>query len=332
MTRNLVVAILLAIATTAAAAPAKPTLISVEIDHEIGFRTFRHGLPPATTEPGGFQVPIGVDPEWLELGLRPGDLVRYANGSPVADRLLVSDGVLVLDIVRNGKPVVLHIVIRGKSSRAVKLTGDDFKDLVERTANGPLSTPMQIGNAPSGVRIIDMVLSIQIRLEVGDIVRSIGGQPIRTEAELVTALQNLPVGTTNISLERDDRPFTIELTRDAPVELSTIRKVGAAQYEVPVAVAAAISADPMIITRRANAVPVIRDGKVRGLKVFAIEKDSACAAIGLVDDDLVLDVDGHAIESTADAFELSSDLEHATAVVVHLERHGKPMELHYAIR
>jgi hypothetical protein len=325
------VAVAVALAAPVAAAPAQPALIMVEVDEDLGYSSFLHPLPNATTEPGGLVVPTDADAEWFKIGLQPGDIIRYSNGNAVTGRLLIGDGITILDVVRGGKPMVLHVTIHAKSTREVKLTDYQFDELVALTARAPLSTPVTLHNKPSGVRISDILVSLHVRLEVGDIVRSIGTQPIRTDADLVTALQNLPVGATPILVDHFDRPLTITVTREAKLDFKTIEKRSATHFRIPREIAAALGNDPLLVQRGASSVPVARNGKVHGLKVIEIERDSICAALGLENDDIVLDLDGHSIDTMTDQFQTASDLGEATTITAHVERRGKRLDLTYTI-
>jgi S1-C subfamily serine protease len=282
-------------------------------------------------EPGGLVVPPDADKEWFKIGLRPGDVIRFANGSAVSGRLMIGDGLTILDVVRGGKPLVLHITIHAKTTREAKLTGFQFDELVALTARAPLSTPVTLNGKPSGVRISDILVSLHIRLEVGDIVRSIGSQPIRTDAELVTALQNLPVGATQILVDHVDRPLTITVTREAKLDFKTIEKLSANHYRIPKDLAVALGNDPLLVQRGASSVPVAKNGKLHGLKLFEVEKDSIAAALGLENDDVVVDLDGHSIDTMSDQFQTASDLGDATTITAHVERRGKKLDLVYTI-
>jgi hypothetical protein len=155
-------ALVLGISAPTIAAPkaASVKLVMVEVeDHEL---MSAHQLQPTTIEPGGLFVPPDVAKEWLDLGLLPGDVIRFANGSPTTDHFYVADGVTVLDIVRNGKPVIIHIMAHGKSSAQVDLSADQFKELVDATTRGPIATPVRIDDNPSGVRMVDMLVPLYI--------------------------------------------------------------------------------------------------------------------------------------------------------------------------
>jgi len=320
----------LALTTSALAAP-PPKLVSIELDKEFTFHAFRKDLPAATEEPGGLVVPVDAGPEYIEIGLQPGDLLRYVNGTPAGDNLLISEGVYVFDVVRGGKPLLVHLVVHGAASSSSKLDDDDWASLQAALKRGPLATPMTVNGKPSGVRITDMLIAIHLRFEVGDIVRTIGARAILSEDQLIDALRNLPVGSTKIVVDRDERPHTIMVLRGAPVDLTKIKPNGKNKFRVPRAMASALGAAPALLARGFEAVPVVHDGGIHGQKLYKIEPTSLASKIGLVDDDIVLDVEGHPVDDLMQAYEAVSDVEALGKITIHVERKGKRMDLVFDI-
>lgn len=62
-----------------------------------------------------------------------------------------------------------------------------------------------------------------------------------------------------------------------------------------------------------------------------MEPDSLCAAIGLRDDDIVIDVDGLSIDTLEDAMRAHTGLANAASITVHIERSGKRNAMTYSI-
>jgi hypothetical protein len=319
----------LVLATGAANAAPQPKIIMIELEtHEL---TFSHQLPPTMAEPGGLFVPPDADKEWLELGLLPGDIIRYANGSAVTDHFFVADGVSVLDVIRNGKPIELHILVHGASTESNDLTDVQFKELVAAANNGPISTPLLRDGKPSGVRIVDMMMSIYTRMAPGDIVRTINGVAIHSDAELVAAIQALKVGRTQILVEREGRTVTITLTRATPLDFSQIHALGRDHFELPRVLAHAIGDATELITEKMQSVQVVKDGVVHGWKLFGIENGSLGAALGLENDDVVLDINFKPLDSSSDVYSAVHDLGKERTLTLHLERKGKPHALGYTL-
>jgi C-terminal processing protease CtpA/Prc len=321
--------LVLVICNLAAAAP-QPTLIELEVDLT-GMDTlglWRH-LQQAVDEPGG--VAVDSDPMWTKLGLKPGDVIRSENGRPVGDRILLGPGPLLLEITRNGKPVLMRLMLRGKDHHRTKLTDDEFDEVVERTKQGPLATPLRAHGQPSGVRVIDDMLFIRVSLQVGDVVRTIDGTPIFTDGDFVAALQGLRVGTTEIQLDRDGRRETVVITREAKVDFTHIRKRSDAAFDVPAATRDALKRDFQLFTRHVRFVPVASNGKVHGVKLLDITAGGLYDALGLRNDDVILDVDGRSIDSFEDAISTHTALEPADKITVHLVRRGKPFAIVYSV-
>ena len=320
----------LVLGTGVASAAPQPKIVMIELEtHEL---SFRNELPPTMSEPGGLFVPPDADKSWLELGLMPGDIIRYANGSAVTDHLMVGDGVTVLDVVRSGKPIVLHILVHGDSTDSNDLTDVQFKELVATVSKGPISTPLLRDGRPSGVRIIDMMMMIYAHMQPGDIVRTINGVAIHTDAELVAALQALKVGRTQILVEREGRQVTITLNRATPLDFTQIHASARDHFELPRALAHAIGDATELITDKLHAVQMVKDGAVHGWKVFGIEAGSLGAVLGLENDDVVLDINFKPIDSSGDVYTVIHDLRDERVLTLHLERKGKPHALVYTLK
>jgi hypothetical protein len=324
---------LLIVAALATSAFAAPKVVEVEVQHDqFHYLAFLNTPPQATDEPGGWKIPDKLSKEWAAIGLHPGDIVRYVNGSPAGDRMIIGEGVTVLELERGGQRVFLRVTVHGKANRTVTLTQHAFERIVEQTHTGQLATPVQQNGAPSGVRIIDMLLSIHVELAQGDIVRTIDGTPIVSEAQLENALNNLKIGTTSIVFEREGREVHLDVVREAAIDVSRIRKLGAAHFEVPGTIVAAIDADSDLLTSTAKLVPNATGGTVHGIKVVALDPGALLGALGLQAGDVVLDVDGHSLDTMELAFSAEIDLRQASTITVHLQRRGKPLSIVYDIR
>ncbi|MBX3155158.1 MAG: hypothetical protein KF773_04090 [Deltaproteobacteria bacterium] len=325
---------LLATAAIAQAAPA-PTVLTIEIDRDkIDKVTFR-GLPQATAEPGGIEIPKDADGAWKQLGLEPGDVVRSVNGAPLGDRMHLFEGRYLLEVDRKGAVVYIALAIHRTGRRDVTLTDDDFKMVVERaresTGGERLSTPVASRGKPSGVRVIDMLITLRLPVEVGDLVRTFNGNVIRSDDDFVAALTGMRPGLNEVVVERAGRPLILAITRQAPVDLSRIRKLSDTSFAIPRSVRDAVKDDMWMLQRRVAPVPWTSGATVHGWKLLQIERGSLLDAIGLRDEDIVLDVDGRAIDTTMEAIQVASDLEAADTLTVHVQRRGKPLAIVYKI-
>ena len=323
---------LLLVAATAVAAPA-PTFVAIEVERDQVGSVFTNELAAAETEPGGLLVHATADPQWFAVGLQAGDLIRYHDGSPAAGRLMLRDGMNVLEIDRGGRPVVLRVLIHGPATATKRLSPSDFEDLATSLAQpGARSSSIRRGKTASGVRITYFILSFRLDLEVGDLVRTIDSTPIVSDGALVTALQNLEVGTTRIQLERHGRPVTLEVTRDAPPALSKIKRVSATRYEIPRELAQVLQDDLFVARIKLDSEVVTTKKGARGVRIFDVHKDAPAAAIGLQNDDIILAVEGRSIATISDAADTLRALANAPQVSVRVERNGKPLTFTYVVK
>jgi hypothetical protein len=331
----------LAMVSPSIAAP-KPTpappLIQIQLEYAQlrKLQLSRSRLPQATVEPGGLEVTQAVDPDWLTLGLEVGDLIIAENGRPIGERLQLTEGTYVFEVLRNRKLVLLRIVVHPNQQRTRTIDEDRYDRLLEMaagSASDPHSTPVRGTNGqPSGVRVIDMLLGLYLECEVGDLIRTIDGHPIRTDAELSAAIQNLRIGTTDLTMERAGRPIQVTLIRKAPLDLMGIKQLTPTRFEVTQAFASAISADHGLLTRKLSASPRIVNGRPSGFAVYDVHASSPAAKLGILDGDIVLDFDGHPIDTFENVIDAAQALEHATSLAVHILRKGKPVTLSYVIR
>jgi general secretion pathway protein C len=77
--------------------------------------------------------------------------------------------------------------------------------------------------------------------------------------------------------------------------------------------------------------PVMKDGKLRGIRVSQARKDSLATAIGLRTGDVIEAIDGKSLDTADAALEAMGSLERAPSVRVSLSRAGKPVELDYKL-
>ena len=157
-------------------------------------------------------------PYWRQIGCKAGDVIERIDGDPVSTlQTKLGEGVHDLELLRRGKPVLLRVVVHGPQLRTVHLTASDDTDLVDQVnalAPGALAIPLK--RAP-GVRIVDYRLSSGLELRPGDTVRTVGGRPIATEANLVDAVKNIAIGHTDVMIQRDDRILTVTWEREPDV-------------------------------------------------------------------------------------------------------------------
>jgi hypothetical protein len=275
-------------------------------------------------------VPPDAEPSWFALGLRPGDVIETENGSPIGERVSVFAGRTVLGISRKGKPMLVYITVHGDSTETGKLDDQDMQKLAAATQ--PFSQPVRDRSGPSGVRITDTILALYAKLSVGDLVRTVDGRPIRSDAEFAAAIRGLRIGATDIVLDRFGHRVTVTLTREPPMDLTTIKRLGPTSFELPRALVDAIDGDLRMLVRTVKLVPAVSKGTVHGYRLFEVDKDPLYTALGLQNEDILLDVDGFSIDSQHQAYEARHKLISASKITLHVVRRGQRLTMTYAIR
>lgn len=324
----------LALTSLSAAPEPKPQMIHVELEHkQLGTRLASSSLKQATIEPGGLEIVASSPPEWFALGFKAGDVIIAENGSPVGERMYVGDGIHVFDVRRAGKPLIIRVVIHPAQRRSRTLDEDRYDKLVEhaKDTSDVRVVPLKNATGPSGVRIVDTLIGLYMDTEVGDIIRMFDGVPIYSDAQLTAALENLRIGNTDLVLERGGRTITLTLVRKAPLDLTQIKRLTPTRYEVTRVFADAIQADNDILARKATVTPRIKNNRPQGFTIYDIKPDAPAAKLGFVDGDIILDVDGHAIDTVEQVIDARTELENASTVSVHIERKGKPVTLTYLV-
>jgi hypothetical protein len=324
------------IAPAAVAAPnATSQLVVVEVDHSaVGYRLRQQKLVQATVDPGGLEIPAtATGGDWLALGFKAGDRVVAQNGSPVGESLGIHDGVYLFDVIRNNKKLVIELIVHPAPKQSKTIDEQQYDKLIDMFNTPELrSTPVSNASGVIGVRVIDTLLSLRLEVDVGDVIHTIDGQPIKSDAELTTAVKNLRVGPTEVVLDRLGRPLTLTLIRKAPIDLKAIKQLTPTKFEVTRAFADAVLADHWILARKLDASPSVKNGREHGFTVYNLQPDAPAAALGIANGDLVLDIDGRSFDNLGEIIDLLGDLQGASSVVVHLERKGKPMAVTYVVK
>jgi hypothetical protein len=291
-------------------------------------------LLAVTEEPGGLAVPIEGTADFARYGLQPGDVIRAANGSLVFDTLRVSEGVTVLDVVRQHKPLLIKIVLHGKTTNATSLTNLEYLDLLDRLSSPPFSIPVLRNGKASGVRITSAPFTWSVGLSDGDVVRAIDGHPITTDGELLAAVRNLRVGVTRVVAEHEGRPLAVEITLAKPIELGSIRALGPNRYELSRELAKQLAEEMGLFERHVEAFPVhvTKDSSVSAVRLVAVQPDSLAAALGLQRDDLLIDLNGFPLETIERRSKAMDALLAEATLSLHLERKGKRIAITYQLR
>lgn len=89
----------------------------------------------------------------------------------------------------------------------------------------------------------------------------------------------------------------------------------------------AIFQDQKQLTRSARAVPVTRDGRMTGIRLFGIRAGSELARLGFQNGDIVHRVNGFELSSVETTLEAYSAVRNASELRIDLTRRGRPQQL-----
>lgn len=188
------------------------TLISVDVDEEK--LATEQDLTWSTTEPIGLEVPTAANEYWLQIGCAAGDIIDRIDGAPASTfQSGLREGVHYLELRRRGKPVLLRLVVHGPMFRTQHLKADDAAKMVDQLKDieaGALAAPVKRG----GVRVVAYRIPNDTGLEPGDVVRTVDGARVESEPDLRRVLSNIPIGHSDVIVERDGRTITITWERE----------------------------------------------------------------------------------------------------------------------
>ncbi|HEY7519471.1 MAG TPA: RIP metalloprotease RseP [Methylomirabilota bacterium] len=143
--------------------------------------------------------------------LRTGDVIAAVNGKPIAYwedlERAVADS--------NGRPLTLR-VRRGDAEQALTLTPR------RKAVTDPIfKEPREVWDIGAGPQLIPQISSVaadspaaRAGLQPGDVVAAVAGQPVYTPEDLVEAIRTRPGQPFDITIERDGRRLTVNVTPD----------------------------------------------------------------------------------------------------------------------
>lgn len=119
----------------------------------------------------------------------------------------------------------------------------------------------------------------------------------------------------------------------AKVDVSRlVKKIGTHRYRVDAGAVTGWIDDPMSVGRQIAVRPISRDGRMTGVKIRRVKRDTVFEAIGVRRGDVLTAVNGRAIDSPTRALELFEALKSSRDLVFRLERRGRPIEIEVEIR
>jgi regulator of sigma E protease len=157
---------------------------------------------------------VAPDSPAAEVGLRTGDLVTAIDGSTVAhwedlERAIQSS---------HGRPLQLTVA-RDGVERSVTVAPQ------RRTVEDPVfRDPREIWDIGAGPKLTPQIGAVnpgspaeRAGLRPGDVVVSVGGQPVHTREELMQAIQARPGQTFPLTVARDGEPVTVTVAANPEV-------------------------------------------------------------------------------------------------------------------
>ncbi len=216
---------------------------------------------------------------------------------------------------------------------------------------------------PRGLRVTDAALAPALGVAASDVITSIGGRIVRRPFDVqdaARAARTQRVTTVFVELERAGAPLVVRWriegslrdawlalrSPDAPApgvlaappdvsgpdvsgpdvsgpDVSGIVRRDATHVEMPRSLLDQLIADPMVVARSARLVPAFRAGQPIGYKVFGIRPGSPLAALGLVNGDQVLAVNGEPLTDPDQLRAVITRARGAGRVRLALERNGQ---------
>ncbi len=172
-------------------------------------------------------------------------------------------------------------------------------------------------------------------LRPGDIIHSVDGDPVAETYELLEAIAYRPIGSEVVlDLSRPKRGLRgfesvqarmtlVERTDGADVE-AAVERLKDPQLLEP------IGADPLAIGGLSLG-PASDDGSREGLRVFSVVPNSEAAMAGFFQGDLILEIEGTAVNTRADVFAALKEATEDTPVSVLFLRDGQRRTTHWAV-
>ncbi|MBI4822513.1 MAG: hypothetical protein HY791_40005 [Deltaproteobacteria bacterium] len=111
-----------------------------------------------------------------------------------------------------------------------------------------------------------------------------------------------------------------------------IKKTGNDQYEIPRQEIENVLGNLSVVATQARIVPSFQNGKPNGFKLFSIRPGSLYSKIGVMNGDVIQNINGYEMSSPDKALEIYSKLKDAQNVTVDLIRGGKTKTLTFNIR
>jgi general secretion pathway protein C len=111
-----------------------------------------------------------------------------------------------------------------------------------------------------------------------------------------------------------------------------IRALSPTEYEVPRPELDNILSDIDTIATQARSVPVIKEGRMQGLRLFGIRPESVYQRLGISNGDVITRINGEQLDSMSKGVQLFARLRDTSRIDVEFERNGTPTRKSYYFR
>lgn len=222
--------------------------------------------------------------------------------------------------------------------------------------------PATAASGVFGVKVTDAELRSELGLEPTDIITAISGRPVKRQFDVYDALlgaSTMNATTLYVDLIREGKSTllrweldgTLRAARTATTKqrasatlpflgstpavsdplIDTITKIDDHRYEVPRSTVDTVLADPMAMARGARVVPAMKQGQHIGFKIYAVRPMSLFAAIGLVNGDTLLAINGEPLDSVGAGGGIIDQLKAVDSIRIDIERRGRPEALEITV-
>jgi type II secretory pathway component PulC len=132
-------------------------------------------------------------------------------------------------------------------------------------------------------------------------------------------------------LEARPEPTTPVVEVPAPTSVPRPERLSDRRFRVPRAFVDDLLENQARTMKQARLVPVTKDGRVTGIRLFAIREGTPLSELGFQNGDELRAINRRSLTSAEEALEAYTDIRGASSVDVELVRGGTPMTLHYDV-
>lgn len=111
-----------------------------------------------------------------------------------------------------------------------------------------------------------------------------------------------------------------------------ITKVSEREYTIDRSLVTSLLANQAALMRTARVIPHEEGGRVVGVKLYGIRRNSLLGRLGIQNGDMLRTINGYDMSSPDSALEAYARLQNADRITINLSRRGQDMSVDYSIR